>query len=597
MQAFGRLLLASVLVLLFISPVVRVSTAQSTSAREFAGLWQAKLRFGPDLRGTLIIKQSEGGWSAEIAGKTVPAKLVGEAVSFALPDTESAFEGKFEARRTRIVGHWIQPATDEGGPYASPVTLTKYAGDEWRGSVFPLQSAITLYLNVKARDDGSVGAFLKNPERNIGFRQYPVDHIETEGKSVRLFAASKGAETARLLAGGRYDAEREILSIYLPNRGGTFDFRRVKSNETSDFYPRGRPTAPYVYVPPPALDDGWPTASLEDVGISRAGMEKFIQMIIDTPIDSINAPEVHGVLIARHGKLVLEEYFHGESREKPHDTRSASKSLTATLIGAAINSGVPLKVSSPVYQVMNGGAFPPDLDPRKRALTLEHLLTMSSGLDCDDSDDNSPGREDFMVDESGATDYYKYTMDLKMIREPGEKAVYCSVNPNLAGGVLKRASGQSLSELMQTLLAQPLQIKRYYLGLTPTGDAYMGGGARFLPRDFMKLAQLHVNRGTWNGRRILTPEWCRRATSPLYKFSEGSSARYGYLWWVLDYPYKGRTVRAYFASGNGWQHAIGIPELDLVIGFYAGNYNDSLPLHKDYVPNWILPAVSETSNK
>lgn len=114
-----------------------------------------------------------------------------------------------------------------------------------------------------------------------------------------------------------------------------------------------------------------------------------------------------------------------------------------------------------------------------------------------------------------------------------------------------------------------------------------------MPRDFMKLAQLYVNGGTWNGRRILTPEWCRRATSPQYKFSETSKASYGYLWWMLDYPYKGRTVRAYFASGNGWQHAIGIPELDLVIAFYAGNYNDKLPLHDDYIPKYILAAVDE----
>lgn len=568
-------------------------TAAPRSARELAGLWQAKLRFGPDVRGTLLIKQRDGGWWAEIAGHIVQAKLAGESIAFELPDGENAFQGKFKARRTKIVGHWVQPGTVEGGPYASPVTLAKDGRDVWRGSVSPLDSAITLYLMVKAGEDGSVGAFLKNPERNIGIRQYPVDHLELEGETVKLFAAGKGTEKGRVLAEGRYDAGRETLSIYFPNRGGTFDFRRVAANESSDFYPRGRPSAPYVYTPPTAFDDGWPTASLEDVGISRAGIEKFIRMIIDTPIDSVHAPEVHGVLIARHGKLVLEEYFHGENREKAHDTRSASKSLTATLIGAAINAGVPLKVSSPVYQVMNGGTFPPELEPRKRALTLEHLLTMSSGLDCDDADDNSPGREDYMTDESGATDYYKYTMALGMIREPGAKAVYCSVNPNLAGGVLKRASGRSLPELMDDLLAQPLQIKRYYLGITPTGDAYMGGGARFLPRDFMKLAQLHVNGGTWNGRRILTPEWSRRATSPLYKFSETSRARYGYLWWVLDYPYKGRTVRAYFASGNGWQHAIGIPELDLVIGFYAGNYADKLPLHDDYIPKYILPTVEE----
>jgi CubicO group peptidase (beta-lactamase class C family) len=582
--------LTSFLVLLFISPPVKVSTAQSNSAKELTGLWEAKLRFGPDLRGPLLIRQSNGSWQAEIGGESVQAKSAGDAITFVMPDGKSGFQGKFRARRTKIVGHWTQ-ATN----YASPVALTKYGRDTWRGNVSPLDETFTFYLMVKAREDGSVGAFLKNPERNVGFRQYPADHIELEGESVKLFAANKGAEKGRVVANGKYDAEREILSMYFPSRGGTFDFRRVAANEASDFYPRGRlGPVPYVYSPPPAFDDGWPTASLEDVGIARAGIEKFIQMIIDMPIDSVHAPEIHGVLIARHGKLVLEEYFHGENRDRPHDTRSAAKSLTATLIGAAINAGVPLKVSSPVYQVMNGGAFPPDLEPRKRALTLENLLTMSSGLDCDDEDENSPGREDYMVDESGATDYYKYTMALKMIREPGAKAVYCSVNPNLAGGVLKHAAGRPLPELMRDLIAEPLQIKQYYMPLTPTGDAFMGGGVRFLPRDFMKLAQLHLNGGTWNGRRILTPEWIRRATSPLYKFSATSKASYGYLWWVYDYPYKGRTVRAYFASGNGWQHALAIPELDVVIGFYAGNYGDNLPLHQDYIPKWILPAIEES---
>lgn len=71
--------------------------------------------------------------------------------------------------------------------------------------------------------------------------------------------------------------------------------------------------------------------------------------------------------------------------------------------------------------------------------------------------------------------------------------------------------------------------------------------------------------GRWNGRRILTAQWCRRATSP-HKSSEASRAKYGYLWWVFDYPHKGRTLRAFFASGNGGQHAIGILELDLVSG-------------------------------
>jgi CubicO group peptidase (beta-lactamase class C family) len=298
-------------------------------------------------------------------------------------------------------------------------------------------------------------------------------------------------------------------------------------------------------------------------------------------------------LIARHGKLVLEEYFHGEHREKPHDTRSAAKSLTATLVGASIKAGIPVEVSRPVYQVMNGGAFPSDLEPRKKALTIENLLTMSSGLDCDDSDPKSLGNEETMTQEqTEQPDYYKYTLALKMVRQPGEKSLYCSASPNLAGGVLKQASGQPLPVLFQNLLADPLQIKKYYMPLTPTNDAYMGGGARFLPRDFMKLGQLHLSGGTWNGRKVLSPEWSRRATSHLVEIG---TRKYGYQWWVEDYPYKGRTIRAFFAGGNGGQIVMGIPELDLVIAFYGGNYADSARTfvpQNIYVPQYILPAVN-----
>ncbi len=572
---------------------MRTATSQSNSAKELVGLWEAKRRFGPDIRGTLLIRHINGGWQVEVAGRVTVAKLAGDALSFELPDGKGSFQGRFDSRRTRIVGHWIQPATIENGtPYASPVMLTKDKQSTWRGEVSPLDDTMTFYLMVKPRGDGSVGAFLRNPERNIG-RFIRVDHIEREGQTVKLFVASTADERGRVLLEGKYDDESQVLSIFFPTNGGTFDFKRIDPNATSDFYPRGRPTGTYVYAPPLSLSDGWQTASLEDVGISREGIQNLVQMLIDTPIDSVSSQEIHGVLIARHGKLVLEEYFHGEHLEKPHDTRSAAKSLTATLVGASIKAGIPVDVSSPVYQVMNG-AFPSDLDPRKRALTVEHLLTMSAGFDCDDGDPQSPGGEGTMQDQTEQPDYYKFALALKMIRNPGEKSVYCGAQSNLLGGVLQRASKQSLPTLFQSLIAEPLQIKRYYMNLTPTNDAYMAGGVRFLPRDFMKLGQLHLNGGTWNGRRILTQEWSRRATSHLVDIGT-SNRKYGYQWWVEDYPCKGRTVRAFYAGGNGGQIVMGIRDLDLVIAFYGGNYSDPALFvpQNVYVPQYILPAVDK----
>src|SRR5262249_34597321 len=154
------------------------------------------------------------------------------------------------------------------------------------------------------------------------------------------------------------------------------------------FWPRGRHPARYTWQRPLERDDGWATGTLDEAEIDRGAIERFVQAMIEQPMNSVEAPELHGILGARRGKLVLEEYFHGEHRDKLHDTRSAAKSLTATLVGAAMHARIPLTLSSPVYQVMNGGSFPAELEPRKRAMTLEHLLTMSSGFYCDDGDPN-----------------------------------------------------------------------------------------------------------------------------------------------------------------------------------------------------------------
>lgn len=591
-RAILTFVISGVLLSVTVSP--RIVIPQSNSAKELAGLWEAKRRFGPEVRGTLFIRQTGNAWEAEIAARFAPVKVESDAVSFELADGQGKFRGKFDARRTKIVGHWTQAQGVEFSPVASPVTLTR-DGREWRGNVDPLEDVLTFYLMIKERADGSTGAFLRNPERHLGWFRYRADEIEREGTAIKLFAAKQGNEKGRLIAEGRYNPEAEMLTIYFP-RGGHYDFTRVGSDRLSYFYPRGRPTQSYRYAPPPSLDDGWQTGAVEEVGISRAGVEKFIQMVIDTPMDAANSREDHAILIARHGKLVLEEYFHGENRDKPHDTRSASKSVGSDMTGAAIYSGIPIKTSDFVYQVMNGGAFPPNLDARKRALTLEHLLTMSSGLDCDDWDtpEKSPGYEDNFWNQDKEPDFYKWTMALNMVREPGTKAFYCSAGSNLVGGVVARAARQSPQELFHRLLAQPLNIKRYYLMVSPAGEFALGGGARFRPRDFMKLGQLHLNDGIWNGRRVFTTDWARRSTATAWREVGGRPRQYGYLWWINEYPYKGRTVRAYFAAGNGGQIVMGIPELDLVIAFYGGNYNDpSLFIPQNiYVPQYILPAVN-----
>ena len=244
---------------------------------------------------------------------------------------EGAYRGTFHKARAEIVGHWISGQRVENGlSFASPVTLAKSGTNQWRGSVVPADDAFTFYLKVETTDDGTVSAFLRNPERNLGWFLYRATVIERQGGSLRLLAAPDASGKRAVVAEGRYGKDPETLTFRFPY-GGLFDFRRIAPDEPTDFYPRGRPGVRYRYAPPPQLDDGWRTASVEDVGISRAAIESFIQGVIDTPIDSAEAQEDHAILIARRGKLVVEEYFHGESRDKPHDSRSASKSMAADL--------------------------------------------------------------------------------------------------------------------------------------------------------------------------------------------------------------------------------------------------------------------------
>ena len=567
--------------------------AASLSAQDLAGLWKAKKRFGPDARGTLVVQHTNGTYSADLAGRVLAVYESNSELTFSLPDGEGTFRGKRVAGGG-IAGHWYRPATpingsDRPGPVsASPVVLRTDGPNRWRGLVAPQQDAFTFYLLLQPQADGSFHALLRNPEFDLGGQQR-VERLRRDGNTLRLIGMRGGKEQD--VATGTFDANSGVLTLVFPSRGGSYDF--VRDTDDSAFYPRGKHPDRYTYKPPLLLDDGWPVSTLDAEGIDRATMEKFIQSILDTPMDSPDAPQNHAVVIARHGKLVLEEYFHGFDRETLHTTRSASKSLTSLVVGAAIYGGVPLKLSSPVYQVMNGGAFPPDIDAQKRTMTLENLLTMSSGYFCDDTNDDAPGNEETMWDQTAEPDFYRYTMRVPLATPPGDNAVYCSASPNLALGMAGMAANEDPMFLFDRWIAAPLKIRRYEWLLDPVGHPYGGGSTNLLMRDFIKLGQVMLNGGTWEGRRIVSSQFAQRAGGRLYHLR---NIYYGYLWWSEDYPYKSRMVRTYSARGAGGQTVTVVPDLDLIFATFAGNFSSRKGMFAastDPIPRIILPAVRE----
>ena len=565
------------------------STGRSDPAKDLSGLWSAKRTYGPFPPARLIITQAHDDYRADLLGWSLPIQVNQQELSFSLPNDGGVFRGRFD-KGGRIMGHWFRSGTPPNtGHYASAVSLTKDGKDRWSGTVSTLEDAFTFYLWLKTEGPDTWSAVLRNPERDLG-GQFRVSKLVREGDKLRLLGTQGEKEV--LVAPGAFDPERNAITLVFDTRGGTYEF--THDGDESPFYPRGKSPAKYVYCPPPALDDGWPTGTLDAADIDRPAMERFIQRVLEMPQDSEDAPQYHSFLLARHGKLVMEEYFHGYDREKLHDTRSASKSMTSVFAGAVMNENEHFSLGSPVYQVMNGGSFPRDLDPGKRTMTLEHLLTMSSGLFCDDTNDNAPGNEDRMNDQSEEPDYYRYILNVPLEAAPGEHSVYCSAVANLALGMVAATLDDFPLYAFDRLIATPLRLGPYAWGLDPAGNLFGGGSVQYRPRDFIKFGQLLVNEGRWNGRQILSREFAKRAVSPLYHLRK---ITYGYLWWVEDLPYKERTVRAFMALGAGGQLVMGIPELDVVVGLTAGNYGSRTQGKlREVIPRYVLPAVRETGD-
>jgi CubicO group peptidase (beta-lactamase class C family) len=575
---------ASVMVGVALFPIASAFAADP--AAELAGLWGCERSYGPEVRGDLTISRSRSKWSVSIGAFETAARSENGEIVFELAGDRGKFRGRLASDGKKILGHWIQPPRVlDGVRYATPVELARIGRDEWRGPVAPLDDRLSLYLVIRPEGDGSVSAFLRNPGRNAGLRLGSA-RVVRDGLVVRLVSSRAGEVT------GRYDEKAGTLSFVFPFLSGTFDFTRRGRDEAAGFYPRTSEPTSYLYRPPSREDDAWPTATLSEAGLDSKAVSSLIEQILSVKTESSRDPYIQGLLIARHGRLALEEYFYGFSREAPHDMRSASKSLTGVATGIAIDHGAPFRANSPVYPIFREYGDLAGNDARKKHLSVENLLTMTSGFVCDDNDDNSPGNEDTMQDQTREPDWYKYTLNLPMVRDPGEKAVYCSAGINLLGGVIAKTTGVWLPDWLRDNLAEPLSIRRYHVNLTPQGDAYMGGGIKMRPRDFMKLGQVMLDGGRWNGRQIVSREWVERSLAP----HSGLNARddYGYGWHLLEFRVGQKTYRAFNAGGNGGQLLVVVPGLDLVVMITAGNYGDYPTWSKfltELVPQRILPAV------
>lgn len=561
---------------------------RAASASVLVGVWTSETVIAPLVSGALTIDARGPVWTASIQGRTARVRRERDSVNVVFSDRSGEFRGRWDGAGARqlIRGHWIQPGALDpyGQRYASPVVVTSAATNVWRGLVRPLEPKVTFYLSIQTAPDGRVEAFIRNPEANyFADRRYAV---EVKGDSVNL-------QHANVPEAGTYDGERDQLLIPLLYGYPPLVFSRGAT--AAGFFARDSGNARYAYAPPITEADGWTVGSLADAGMDVATITRFIERIltsVPSPADPLN---IHSLLIARHGRLVLEEYFHGFDKDRVHDMRSASKSITSVLIGIAGDRGVRISPSTLAAPLLENRTT----DERKKRITLGDFLHMTSGLDIDDANSSSRGEEGRMWRQKDQPDFCRYAFELPMVHDPGSnRPIYGSASTNLAGCALRTATGRWLPELFDEYFARPLEITRYAMNLMPNGEAYAGGGLYMRPRDQLKLGQLFLARGRWNGKSVVSETWVRQSTvrrgdlAP--RIDSDVAHGYGYAWHFREVSALGRTLSYYWAGGNGGQLIIVVPTLDMVIGFTGGDYAQArkyLRWEIEDMPRYIFPAV------
>jgi CubicO group peptidase (beta-lactamase class C family) len=329
---------------------------------------------------------------------------------------------------------------------------------------------------------------------------------------------------------------------------------------------------------PANLRDGWERASPEDAGLDGQKLCAVLETVRD------GRDNVHSLLVARRGKLVAELYRPGSDRSlyslwphhtdfgptDRHDMRSISKSVFSLLYGILEARGQVPDVSTPVISLYPEHAQFIAAD--HQAIRIEHLLSMSSGLEWNEP---SPVRRTSLNDEVAL--YWTYSVYRRVFQRdlratPGTVFTYSGGATAVLADVVARSTKRYLREVAQTELFDPLGIADWEWVGDCYGTAMAFAGLRMRPRDLLKIGWMVLDGGRWQGRQIVPQAWLRRSLSP--KILAGPDRGYGYNWWTRQIDRNGKSVAVTEAIGNGGQRLFLLPALELAVVMTSGHYNE-----------------------
>ena len=349
---------------------------------------------------------------------------------------------------------------------------------------------------------------------------------------------------------------------------------------------------PGTYTAPSAAGGDWPVGRAGPVQLSEARLSA-----LEGAIRSDDFGRITSVLVVRNGRLVYESYFSG-SADDLRNTRSVTKTVTGMLVGLALADGHIAGLDARVFEILGHPAVA-NPDPRKEEITVEGLLTMSSILECDDWNPFSRGNEERMY---LIENWMQFALDLPVkgfppwVTKPedtpyGRSFSYCTAGVFLLGRVLESATGKSVQVFARERLFEPMGITAFEWQFSPLGQAQTGGGLGLRSRDLLKLGQLYLAEGVWDGRQIVPRSWAAESTRPHARIDERNE--FGYLWWLRSVEFHGRPVSTYYMTGSGGNKVFVVPDLSLVAVITSENFGrgDAHELSDRLMFEYLLGSV------
>lgn len=290
-----------------------------------------------------------------------------------------------------------------------------------------------------------------------------------------------------------------------------------------------------------APDAGAPPAARAPVPVPSLSFDAAVGQ-------AASLPRLRSLLISVDGRLAAERYFGGATAARPANIKSASKSVIATLVGAAIDRGHIAGVYEPI-----GSYFSEYVrDPAKRAITIEDLITMRSGLET--TSNRHYGRW------VQSRNWVRHVLERPFVDVPGGRMVYSTGSTHLLSAILTKATGVSTLQFARSALGQPLGITFDAWTRDPQGIFLGGNEMPMRPRDMLKVGELYLNDGQYQGRRVVSADWVKTSIEPR-TVSRFGDREYGYGWWI-------RTLAdrdVFYAWGYGGQFIFIVPSVRTVV--------------------------------